>query len=172
MGKDEERSGNRKILRRVSALLAPAGFTHTRSTFYVRRREYVLEFIHLHKFSFDSGFRIHAGLRVLNDTDEAPGLNGPHSDSYRGPNPPNGVRQYDFRYGVHEESIRHCAEEIARWCLEVAEPWFARLREPSGLLNDPVSPLREGEKARLRQALEGDSDPNCLRASEEQLGLA
>lgn len=169
MDKVLEKAGHRKILRRVASLVTQIGLCQSRSTFFVRRQEHVIEFVHLHKFSFDSGYRIHLGIRVLNDTFQAPSLNGPHSDEYRGPDSPNGSR-YFLRYGPVPETIDRCAEEIHRWCVEVGEPWFAFFRDPIRLFEDAASPLNAKEKERLRLALAGQSDLACVQASEEQLG--
>jgi hypothetical protein len=164
-----EKSGHGKILRRVGWILEQLGFERSRQTFFVRRREHVIEFVHLHKFSFDSSYRIHLGLRVLNDTFQAPSLNGPHSDDYRGPNSPNGSR-YSLRYGPEPATILRCVEEIFRWCLDVGEPWFERNRDPTRLIQDG-SPLNKSEQERLRLALDGQSDPAYVQATIKQLGL-
>ena len=170
MDKALEKAGHRKVLRRVASLVMQSGLCQGRPTFFVRRQEHVIEFVHLHKFSFDSGYRIHLGIRVLNDTFQAPSLNGPHSDEYRGPDSPNGSR-YFLRYGPVPATIERCAEEICRWCAEVGEPWFKLFRDPIRLLEDAASPLNTTEKERLRLVLAGQADPGCVQESEKQLGL-
>lgn len=47
-----ERSSKEKILRRLAKLLAPKGFERTKPTFYTRVRLPVIEFVHVHKFTF------------------------------------------------------------------------------------------------------------------------
>ncbi len=66
MEKSIERRGNGKVLRRVAKSLAALGFKRTKTTFFGRRGDFVIEFIHVHKFSFDHSYRIHLGIRVLN----------------------------------------------------------------------------------------------------------
>jgi hypothetical protein len=171
MDKSVEREAHSKVLRRVAKLLAENGFARTKTTFFVMRRALTIEFVHIHKFSFDHGYRIHLGIRVLNDDFEAEALNGPDSDTYRHPkSSPNGSR-YHLRFGWDDASISKCAAEIFRWCVDIGEPWFQRFRDPLTLINDGESPLRAEEKITFQLALDGRSDPLTVRKSEELLGI-
>ncbi len=171
MEKSVERSCHGKILRRVAKLLAPLGFRRAKVTFFVRRQKWVVEFIHLHKYRFGPSYRIHLGIRVLNDVFPAQALNGPDSHAYTCPGSPNGSR-YNLDFESDQDSFERCAAEICRWCSEVGVPWFKRFQEPRVLLTDPVSPLREDVKARLLMAIRGDSDPDAVQASLLMFGLS
>jgi hypothetical protein len=168
MDRAVEKSGHRKVFRQVRQLLAKLDLLPCRSTFFVRPQDWVIEFVHIHKFTFGPGYRIHLGIRVRNDDRDHIALNGPHSDPYRCPNSPNGSR-YFLHYGWDEWTIQKCAEEIYRWCVDVGEPWFERFRNPRVLLKDSSSPLDESEKQRLKLALAGKADAPCLLASEKLL---
>jgi hypothetical protein len=157
-----ERAGHREVLRRVGTLLAPLGLQRRKTTFFVRCRAWVAEFVHLHKYRSAPAYRVHLGIRVLNDTFSALALNGPHSV--------NGS-PYALANGRDEASTQRCAEEVYRWCLEVGEPWFQQFRDLSALLTEAASPLRDEEKARLRLALTGAADLGCVEASRRLLGL-
>jgi hypothetical protein len=164
MEKSVERSCHGKVQRRAGKLLAPIGFQRAKSTFFARRRQLVVELVHLHKYRFGPCYRIHLGIRVLNDVFPALALNGPDSHAYIRANSPNGS-EYVLGFGPDQASIDFCAEEILRWCSEVGVPWFNRFHDPHALLNDDASPLGQHEKARLRLAIGGNSDPDAVSAS-------
>jgi hypothetical protein len=169
MEKSVERSAHGKVLRLVASLLAPLGFKRAKSTFFFRRRQWVIEFIHLHKYRFGPFYRIHLGIRVLNDVFPAPALNGPDSHAYTCTQSPNGS-QYKLDFGPDQASIERCAAEIHRWCSEVGQTWFNQFHGPHALLTDAASPLGENEKARLRLAIAGQSDPDAVRESASLFG--
>jgi hypothetical protein len=56
------------IRRRFTDGLTPTGFLRTKPAFWVRPKVHCLEFVHLHLFTFAPSFRVHFGVRVLNDT--------------------------------------------------------------------------------------------------------
>jgi hypothetical protein len=171
MEKSLERACHAKILRRVTGLLAPLGFRRAKSTFFIRRREWVIEFIHVHKYSFMPGYRVHLGIRVQIDVFPAPALNGPDSHPYTCNESPNGTR-YTLDFGPDQASIEHCAAEIHRWISEVGVPWFNRYQDLQALLTDPASPLGESEKGRLRLAMRGEWDPQAAATSLMLFGVA
>ncbi len=77
--------------------MAPLGFEAGGTVFFIRRREWVAEFIHLHEYSFAPGYRIHLGIRVLNDAFAALALNGPDSHPCTCPDSSNGsLYELDF----------------------------------------------------------------------------
>lgn len=164
MERSVERSCHGKVLRLVSRLLASRGFNRAKSTFFVRRQQWVIEFIHLHKYSFAPSFRVHLGIRVLNDEFSARALNGPDSHAYACEPSLNGT-QYELSFGPDQASIENCAAEIDQWCFEVGVPWFNQFHDPLALLTNAASPLSEHEKARLCLAMDGKSDPDVVRAS-------
>lgn len=121
MDRQLERSNKEKVLRRLAKQLESAGFRRTKPTFFTRTSLPIIEFIHLHKFTFDSSFRVHMGLRVVNDPFVAIALNGPDSDAQRA--------RYDLKYREDEESVDCCARNIADFVSAVAEPWFESWRD-------------------------------------------
>ena len=81
MEKSVERSCHEKVLRVVVSRLVPLGFRRAKSTIYFRRQKWAIEFIHLHKYRSGPSYRIHLGIRVLNDVFPSPALNGPAQSS-------------------------------------------------------------------------------------------
>ena len=170
MDKRIEQSCHRKVLGRVAKLLPKLGLERRKTTFFVCRQELVIEFVHLHKYFFAPSYRIHLGVRVLNDRFPAASLNGPDSHAYTCPDSPNGSR-YVLDFTSDDASIRRCSEKIHRWCAEVGMPWFCRYHDPHVLLSDAASPLAKEEKAWLEVAMAGESNSACVAASEMLLGL-
>lgn len=125
----------------------------------------MIEFLHLHLYRFPA-FRAHAGIRVLNDSFEAPHLNGPTSQEYWS------GEQHTYRIDFAEtgESLELCAAEISRFCAEIAEPWFERYREPRMLLAAD-SPLTKSERSSLERSLSGLNDVKAAELSRELLGV-
>jgi hypothetical protein len=161
MEKSVERACHGKVLRRVAGLLAPLGFRRAKTTFFIHPQEWVIEFIHLHKYSFAPSYRVHLGIRVLNDVFPAQALNGLDSHAYTCAVSPNGSH-YRLEFGPDQASIQECSAEIRRWCSDVGSPWFNKFRDPHALLTGSASPLGENEKARLRLAMVGESDPDAV----------
>jgi hypothetical protein len=75
-----KRRAAEKVRRAVTKHLSASGFVRGKSTFWARPRGHVIEFVHLHLFTFEPAFRAHCGIRVLNDDFVAAALNGPDSD--------------------------------------------------------------------------------------------
>jgi hypothetical protein len=159
MDKRIESSNRDKVLRRVARGLRVAGLARTKTTFFTRCGEHVIEFVHLHKFTFAPSFRVHLGIRVLNDTFDARALNGP--DEARG-----------FEFGSTEESVSACADCVIAYVDSVAEPWFRSWRDLDRLLSAPDTPLRADTRQCLRDSLDSGADPVRARQSHDLLGTA
>jgi hypothetical protein len=123
--------------------------------------------LHLHLFTFGPLFRVHCGIRVLNDAFDAAALNGPSSDDFR----TNPQDTYSLGFADDDASVAKCANEIARFASDVAEPWFERFGDVV-LLVKPDSPLDEQERHSLEQALSGQADLARVEASKQLLGVA
>jgi hypothetical protein len=169
------REGVERACKEFSARIAPLGFTRTKKVFWIRRNPYTVEFIHLHRsgstygkpINYSVDFRIHFAIRVLNDTFEAPALNGPFSDAGR-------LREgrYHLRFNAQTSSTYdRCIDDLARFVSEQGEPWFSKFRNCEMLLASSDSPLREADKERLQSALNGQSDPEVVSASLKMLGI-
>ena len=155
------------IRRIVTSQLKPFGLIRGKTSFWVRPQGHVIEFLHLHLFRFGAAFRVHAGLRVLNDTFEAAALNGPTStESWT-----DSRKVYALEFTSVPSSLESCASDIVRFYTEVAEPWFARFRDPRMLLRQD-SPLDESLRSRLELALQGSADSEAVRMSMRLLGVA
>jgi len=159
MDKKRERLARDRILRRLNRLLESLGFTRSKSTFFIRRSQHVVEFIHLHKYSFDPDFRVHLGLRVLGDPFEAVALNGPdsHDAVCR--------KEYDFHFNESAESIERCADSLFRFCAEDGEVWFKSWRNLERLIKHSSSPLGIEAKNALASALQGRVNEEAIARS-------
>jgi hypothetical protein len=163
MDSSTKRTHAEKVRRRLSSHVAAVGFHRTKSSFWTRPTDALVEFVHLHLYRHGPLFRVHLGLRVLNDPFEAVALNGPSSH----PTDP-----YNVRFDEGEESLVRCALEIARYCQDVGEPWFAKWRDRKLLLYDPESPLQTREREGLEAALRGEDQDQRVERSRHLLGVA
>lgn len=155
-----KRAAAEKVRRRFSREIDSLGFIRTRSSFWTKPRPHVIEFVHLHLFSVAPAFRIHLGIRVLNDSFEAVALNGPATSDSE-----------SFVFDSPGASISSCAASMAQWCRVNGEPWFKSLRDPRTLLSDD-SPLDPGGRSALREALTSGPTPQRVRLSQELLGVS
>jgi len=171
MDKKIEASNRDKVYRRVAKLLKPLGYVRTKTTFFTQASDHFVRFVHLHKFTFAPAFRVHLGIRVLNDEFVAPALNGPDSDPYACPNSPNG-KKYHFDFHKSDDSVEKCAQNIAQWCAEVRMPWFDRFSSIDSLLNADDSPLDDTLRMRLRDSLAGRCESTTVERSLSLLGVA
>jgi hypothetical protein len=168
MDKKTKRSQGERIKRELARALAPSGFQRTKATFWTRPHEHVVQFIHLHTFTYGALFRVHLGIRVLNDTFEAVALNGLSShDGWYGKN-----REYLFDFDDTAESVGRCVGHLTRFCAEIGTAWFSRFNDPLVLLNAADSPLKSDAKACLKLALKGQSTDENVRTSRLLLGVA
>jgi hypothetical protein len=158
-------------MRKLAKRLAELGFRRSKSSFFIRQREHVIEFIHLHKYSFGPEFRVHLGLRVLNDPFEAVALNGIDSHAYVCRNSPSGKR-YDLSYQESEESLERCAKDLYQFCAEVGETWFLRWRNLGELIRDSHSPLGGEAKRALANALDGKVQQRYIEVTRQLLAAS
>ena len=95
--KKQESRNAQKVARLLATKLKSLGFQRTKTSIFTRSKAHVLEFVHIHKFTFAPSFRVHFGIRVR--TDDFPGahLNGPSSDAMADPEVPN-RRRYNFDF--------------------------------------------------------------------------
>lgn len=156
-----ERSNAGKVLRKVAKHLKALGFAR-KSTFFAREKGHVIEFLHVHKFSFGPCFRVHACLRVLNDSKSHASLNGISSDD-------DAHYRMSIEYGNDEESIAKCADEMLSYVSQVAEPWFQA--QSHDVLLGSGSPLYPNEREALSAALKGESDASRIALSRSLLSV-
>ena len=143
-----ERSSAGKIIRKVSRGLKSRGFSR-RSTFFSREKDHIIQFVHIHKYSFGRCFRVHVGLRVLNDPKQRIALNGISSNEH-----PH--YRTSIIFGATDDSLDACAKEVLAYVTGVAEPWFDQ--QTGRALLSKGSPLYPDERVALAAALRGESD--------------
>ena len=77
-----ERSNAGKVLRRFAKQLSRMGY-HRRSTYFARETGQIIQFLHLHKFTFGPKFRMHVCIRVLNETLDFVALTGITNEAFK-----------------------------------------------------------------------------------------
>jgi len=159
-----KRKRDEQVRRLVSKLLAPFGLARTKPTYWTRPRESVVEFVHLHLYTFGPVFRIHLGIHVLNDPRDFVALNGPQSTFWQD--------KGKFHFAERPEEVERCAREVLEWCERVGEPWFAKWRDPELLLDSTQSPLDDTEKVALRASRDGAPNGEFVARSRKELGVA
>lgn len=163
----DARAGRDKILRRLAKLLGPQGYARVKPTFYARAVGSMIEFVHLHKFTFGPLFRVHTGIRFVGDPFEAVALNGLMSDTVEW----QGAHRYDLGYSTSEDSWDRCAQNIARFVAVEGEPWFLRWRDLKRLATAPDSPLSPDARVAFIASQAGPIDPAHLQRTQELLRL-
>ncbi|MGB2717343.1 MAG: hypothetical protein WBC51_24385 [Vicinamibacterales bacterium] len=158
MDKRVERNIARRIVRAVARQLEDVGFRQTKPTFVIRPGDIVTAFFHYHKFTFGAYFRIHLGVRVMNDTSVALALNGPS-------------HEHAGQYSERDEDIQHCIQEMVSYCRKEGLPWLERWSDPTALLEAQGSPLRSEDQQALSNALAGRFNVQAIALSESLLGL-
>ena len=152
MDKRIERSNADKVLRRFANKIKNQGFTRTKPTYFVRDAGLVIEFIHIHKYTFGPCFRMHVCIRILNEARDYIALLGPTEAELCA-----GIL---FEYTQSEESVESCAETMAKFVVECVEPWYLQWSDRASLLGEN-SPLYPDQKIDLEAALRGNiSDKN------------
>jgi hypothetical protein len=152
-----ERSNAGKVLRRFAKQLKLKGF-HRKSTHFARESGHIIQFLHLHKFSFGPHFRMHVCIRVLNDPSHVVALSGITNDACK------------LSFEDNEASLNACATQMVAFVSEVAEGWFSQWTEQA--LIGPYSPIPLDARHALIRALEGKADPANIAQSRILLGLA
>lgn len=150
-----ERSNAGKVLRRFSNKVSLLGFTR-RSTWFAREYDLCVLYIHVHKYTFGSYFRLHYGVRVLNDSRDFIALGGPQESQ-------------GLEFGEDDESHDRCAEAMFSLVTTTVVPWF-REQSHQKLLEDGGCLYPEGHKALIR-ALEGEIDSDAVCQSRALFGL-
>ena len=171
MDKTLERSHAKKILRRLAKDLASLGFSKVSDTLHCHQRDYVLEFIAIHKFSFGPSFRICFGIRVINDNFPQPAINGPCSDSYQWKGQPTHGK-YDMRYQAREQTIEPCVRHMFEFCKNIGVPWFSRWANEQDLLTSPESPLKPPQREVLALAIAGKANVEHIKVTKHLFKLA
>jgi hypothetical protein len=168
--KKQESRDAQKVLRLLAKKLRTFGFQRTKSTFFTRSSQHLLEFVHVHKFTFAPSFRVHFGLRVRSEDFPAAHLNGPSSDEMIDPANP-GQRRYRFEFGTGEESWELCAQEMYQCAAAEGLQWFKSMSDTAVLLS-PASPLSAKAKEALRLELQNPCNVQTSEATQRALNAA
>jgi len=168
--KGQQSRDAQKVLRLLAKKLRFLGFERTKPTFFTRPSRYVLEFVHVHKYSFGPSLRVHFGIRVRSDDAPAAHLNGPSSDAIPDPAVP-GRRLYSFAFDASEGGQLSCAEAMYRCVALHGLAWFESMAEPLNLLAVD-SPLHQDAGAALQQELSNPSMTKVSDATQRVLNAA
>lgn len=169
------RKGVEQACRDFTDRIKVHGFLRTKKMFWTRIHEHTIDFIHFHRHGSTYGkpnnysldFRVHFGIRVINETYKTPILNGPYSDPGR-----LGAGRYHLRFNAKTGSTYdRCIIDLERFVIQEGEPWFKRFMQSEALLTASDSPLRQEAKARLAESLDGNPDPAMVSQSMKALGI-
>ena len=159
-----------------TARIEALGFKRTKRMLWVRRHLHTADFISLFRdgssygrpINYSVSFTVNCGIRVLNDLFEALSPNGPRYDFSERLR----AAHYHFRFNAQNGSTYdRCIDDLARYVVHEGEPWFTRFRETEALLDSVESPLRELERARLRDAVDGRAESAAILQSLKLLGI-
>lgn len=152
-----ERSNAGKIMRMFARKIEAQGFKRKKqSAWFAKEFGHIAHFVHVHKFTFGPCFRVHLGVRVLNDSFEAITLNGP--DFTQG-----------FDYSDDEGSLEPCAIRMYEFAQRDGKNWFER--QDLALLTSTQSCLSEDARNLLEQAISGHENIKNIQHSRSLLGL-
>ncbi|MDM3872023.1 hypothetical protein QSV34_11760 [Porticoccus sp. W117] len=160
MDKKLERSNADKVLRRFAKHIQAFGFVRTKPAYFVREAGPVIEFIHIHKYSFGPCFRMHLCIRVLNEPMDFIALAGPTEREL--------LEDVRFEFGADIAAVESCANVMGDFVFNYAEPWFQKWTDREALLEED-SPLYDDQKMALQLALAGES--NCMNVELSKLLL-
>jgi len=137
--KKQESRDAQKVLRVLATRLKPLNFERTKPTFYTRPRKFVVEFVHVHKYTFGPMFRVHLGVRLRCDEDTAAALNGPSFDALPNGGTPGTARRFQFTSAP--EAVARCAELMGELVETAGAEWFEAMQNPELLVSADKSPL-------------------------------
>jgi hypothetical protein len=149
-----ERRHAAKVMRRLAKHLRANGYFQ-KGTFFSQDHGYVLRVIHVHKFTFGPCFRLHACIRVLDDSTGFLHLNGTDSSDR-------------FVFDESDASLSACAERMLCFVKEAAEPWFES--QTIGTLIRSDSILSEDARQGLQSSLRHGIDEGRAQLSRSLLG--
>ncbi|WP_394224516.1 hypothetical protein [Alteromonas gracilis] len=163
MDKKLERSNADKVLRRLTNQIKPLGFVRTKPTFWVREREHLVQFIHIHKYTFGPFFRIHTCVRPLNSNLEFVALFGPIEQELS--------ETAKFEYTEDINSVENCASTMSQFISTFSEEWYSTLGSLTTLLSSN-SVLDAQEKISLQESLDGNSKTSNIDRTRSSLKIA
>lgn len=112
----------------ITSRLNELGFIKTKKWLWVRLKEGVADFVHVHRngssyggpLNYSVSFRVHCGNRQLNDAFDFLALNGPDTDDSEF----WGMRLH-LRFNAKSGSTyERCINDLMKFVEKVGEPWF------------------------------------------------
>ena len=160
--KKQEARDAQKVLRLLAKKLQPLAFERTKPTFFVRTGNVLLEFVHVHKYTFGPRFRLHLAVRIRFDQFVAQALNGPAFDGAPEDSESSGQRRFNYR--SDGETIAACADAMAQTVETAGNQWFGAMSNPERLLSIYRSPTTPISMETMELAL---NDPGAVVTSDE-----
>lgn len=170
------RAAMERISRDFSQDLAALGFARTRSKFWTRRSGHHLDFIHLFRCGSSCGapynasvsLRAHLGIAVLDEERDGEILNGPDTDDldlFR-------ADRFHLRFNAASGSTyERCREDLLRFAVQRAEPWFSAWRSPRALLEREDSPLDATARQALRRSVDANASAERVARTLKRFGI-
>lgn len=156
--KKRERGNAAKIMQKFAVKLRALDLSRKKqSNWFAREANQVAHFVHIHKFTFGPCFRVHLGIRILNESRESIALNGPHASTK------------DMEYVDEAGSLEHCAEAMFRYVQEDGQHWFSS--QDSETLARPDGWLDQHARDALEQMMNGHVIEQNINQSRSLLGL-
>ena len=144
------------------------GFERTKPTFFTRLQRWIVEFVHLHKYTFGACFRAHLGVRVRNESFAAAALNGPTEDLTRSD---NDAIARNFEFTPKLASMRECGHAINSCVAAEGLAWFELFHEPNRPLTEASPSLHEQQRLALSNALSGGNPLATSHATRKVLNV-
>lgn len=157
-----EQANAQKVLRRFTKHIKNLGYTRTKPTFWVREQTNLVQFIHIHKYSFGSCFRIHTCIRPYNASLDFIALIGPTEREL--------LSDASFKYAKTIDSVEQCAIKMSSFVQRQSESWFDQWSDPNSLIG-ASSPLDEQHQKEFKQALDGNTNPQRVKRTKELLKI-
>jgi hypothetical protein len=158
MDKKEERRLSRKIVREVGKQMRSSGFLHSKPSFLVRPLGAFALFMHFHRYRCSPCFRLHFGVRVMNDPFEAIALNGP-------------CFEYAGTFEAAEDETLACTRTLIALIEREGQGWFSKFPDAEALYRAPGSPLQDRDRQALADDFGEKRNAARWRVSAQLLGL-
>jgi hypothetical protein len=159
MGTSIENKLAKKVVRQTAQNMKPFGYSLTKPMFLCREYPHLIAFFCFHKRRIGPCIRVHFGIRVLGSSFDAQHLNGPCINKAG-------------EYGEDDASLDCCAQTLTELLIRDGLPWIESWLDPQKLILESDSPLSQTDKATLRRALEGESDPEHVALSYRLFGMS
>lgn len=159
-----ERSNSNKVFRSFTRMVKPLGFRRVKTRqFWIREQKHVIEFIHIHKFTFGPKYRIHICIRVINSPLDFLALQGVTDKELD--------KGATFQFEDSATSVSQCSEDMFNFIKQSAEGWFLKYRDIDRLLSSG-SPIFNSECSQaLVDALKNGPDESRVQKTRQLFDL-